>query len=66
MSTMDSKEKRMKILLSVLVTLLPMVAVAHHGHTNQFDAERTLEITGVVTGIKFVNPHSFIRDVRCN
>jgi Family of unknown function (DUF6152) len=34
-------------------------AVAHHGF-GQFDRSKEVEFTGVITGIDFVNPHSYL------
>jgi hypothetical protein len=43
----------------------PLTAVAHHSFTAQFDATRPIDLTGVVTEVKWVNPHSgLILDVR--
>ena len=33
---------------------------AHHGITGQFDTTQTLELSGVVTEMRFVNPHSYV------
>jgi hypothetical protein len=33
---------------------------AHHGTTGQFDQSKSLRVTGVVTKIRFVNPHSYV------
>jgi hypothetical protein len=33
---------------------------AHHGTAGQFDHSTTLEVSGVVTKIRFVNPHSYV------
>lgn len=46
---------------SVLALLLVASATsAHHGSTSQFDQSRTLEVSGIVTKIRFVNPHSYV------
>ncbi|HLF12004.1 MAG TPA: DUF6152 family protein, partial [Gammaproteobacteria bacterium] len=48
---------------SVAVTfatfVLPGFAFAHHGFGN-FDRNREIEIKGIVTGVDFVNPHSWL------
>ena len=47
--------------LSVLALLLAAsTATAHHGSTSQFDQSKTLEVSGVVVKIRFVNPHSYV------
>jgi len=35
-------------------------AVAHHAFSAEFDAQKPIELTGVVTKGKWVNPHSWI------
>jgi hypothetical protein len=33
---------------------------AHHGAQSQFDQSKSIEVSGVVTKIRFVNPHSYV------
>ena len=33
---------------------------AHHGAQSQFDQSKSMEVSGVVTKIRFVNPHSYV------
>lgn len=33
---------------------------AHHGSNGQFDTSKEIQVSGVVTDIKFVNPHSYV------
>lgn len=41
--------------------LLGAAAVqAHHGTSGQFDQSKSLEVSGTVTKIRFVNPHSYV------
>lgn len=35
-------------------------AIAHHAFSAEFDASRPLELTGVVTKVEWINPHSWI------
>ncbi|ASJ73253.1 DUF6152 family protein [Granulosicoccus antarcticus] len=35
-------------------------AHAHHGVNGQFDTSQTIEVSGVVTKVRFVNPHSYV------
>jgi Family of unknown function (DUF6152) len=42
----------------VATTALP--AAAHHAFSAEFDARQTLELKGVVTKVKWVNPHSWL------
>src|ERR1043165_8798623 len=51
--------RRGAIVLSSL-SLLPSSAVlAHHGIAN-FDLNKDIELTGVITDLAFVNPHSWL------
>ncbi|WP_306260701.1 DUF6152 family protein [Pararhizobium sp. IMCC21322] len=49
-----------------ILTLICSAAVlvgpssAHHGVNGQFDLSQTLEVTGTVTNIRLVNPHSYV------
>ncbi|MFL2546213.1 MAG: DUF6152 family protein [Candidatus Rariloculaceae bacterium] len=43
-----------------LLAGMASMANAHHGITGQFDTSTTFEISGVVTGLDFVNPHSYV------
>ncbi len=40
--------------------LLPATAPAHHSLSGQFDTARTFEITGVVSRVDWVNPHTYV------
>ncbi len=44
----------------ILVTGWAGATSAHHGITGQFDTTQTVELTGVVTDMRFVNPHSYV------
>lgn len=48
--------------LSVLITLILVAGTsfAHHGSTGQFDHSKTIEVSGIVKKIRFVNPHSYV------
>jgi len=43
-----------------LLALSSSLASAHHGTAGQFDQTKTIKISGVVTQLKLVNPHSYI------
>jgi hypothetical protein len=47
--------------VAVIATLLaiPTAALGHHGF-GQFDRSKEVTFTGVITGIDFVNPHSYL------
>ncbi|HEY5622852.1 MAG TPA: DUF6152 family protein, partial [Gammaproteobacteria bacterium] len=42
------------------LTAFAGAAQAHHGITGQFDTSTTFEVSGVVTSLDFVNPHSYV------
>ncbi|PWQ93444.1 DUF6152 family protein [Leucothrix arctica] len=48
--------------ISVLASMaiIPSVSFGHHGVNGQFDLSKTLEKTGTVTRVRFVNPHSYV------
>ena len=50
--------KRLSGLL-FLISLVPVSAHAHHGF-GRFDMNGNIELTGILTDIKFVNPHSYV------
>lgn len=51
----------MNIRVTVAVlTLLSVVADAHHGSAGQFDETKTIKIAGVITKMEYVNPHSYV------
>jgi len=43
-----------------VLTLAASIASAHHGTAGQFDQSRQLQVSGVITRIRFVNPHSYV------
>lgn len=48
---------------AVVLALLALggsVASAHHGTAGQFDQTTTIKVSGVVTQMKLVNPHSYV------
>ncbi len=40
--------------------LLAGASHAHHGSNSQFDQSQSLEVSGVITKLRFVNPHSYV------
>jgi hypothetical protein len=50
---------------AALLFSAPLTATAHHAFAAEFDADHTLDVKGVVTKSKWVNPHSWLYfDVR--
>lgn len=48
-------------LTSIAALLLAALSAhAHHGTAGQFDHSKTIEVSGTVTRIRFVNPHSYV------
>ena len=47
-------------ILTLALLLVASATSAHHGSTSQFDQSKTLEVSGVVVKIRFVNPHSYV------
>jgi hypothetical protein len=52
----------MKKLLTVaaIAAALPGSVLAHHGHNNSFDVSKPVDVSGVITKLRFVNPHSYV------
>jgi len=49
--------------LALLATALPLLA--HHSFAAEYDASKTIKITGVVTKVEWMNPHArFYVDVK--
>src|SRR5262249_43731749 len=54
---------RLSVVAVGVVSLLVLATVpvaAHHAFSSEFDANRTVQLTGVVTKMEWVNPHSWI------
>jgi hypothetical protein len=50
----------MRSTLAVLLTLAIAPLYAHHAFSAEFDAKKPVKMTGVVTRVEFINPHSWI------
>ena len=46
--------------LTVTLCGFPMAALAHHSFGAEYDAEKPVTLTGVVTQIEWTNPHSYL------
>jgi hypothetical protein len=61
MASRSSNRTLPAALACVAVALvLPAAAPAHHSLSGQFDTTRTFEITGVVSRVDWVNPHTYV------
>ena len=50
----------MKIALALIAVLLASgPTVAHHSYSAEFDADKPVKLTGVVTKVDWKNPHAF-------
>ena len=49
-----------KLLVTTVLIAAAGTCYAHHGNSSQFDQSKSLEVSGVVTKIRFVNPHSYV------
>ena len=57
----DRRRLVMNKLTSIAALLLAAsTAQAHHGTAGQFDHSKSLQVSGTVTRIRFVNPHSYV------
>ena len=50
----------MRALLALSLVAMPLLASAHHSIPAQFDIYKTIQITGTVARIEFINPHSYL------
>jgi hypothetical protein len=47
------------VFLLALISIAPF-SHAHHGINSQFDQSQSIEVAGVITKLRFVNPHSYV------
>lgn len=54
------KQLQNALLVTAGSILFQSSALSHHGTAGQFDASRVVEVSGVITNIAYVNPHSYV------
>ncbi|MEP0176231.1 MAG: DUF6152 family protein [Paraglaciecola sp.] len=47
-------------IVMTLLLISPFCALAHHGSSGQFDTNQTYTVSGKITRIRLVNPHSYV------
>ncbi len=51
----------MRLTISILATLVLVTeASAHHSRPAQYNMDSPIDLTGVITGMDWINPHSYI------
>ena len=56
---MDIRLRLTAIALAAGGLALPVQVIAHHSFAAEFDADSPIELTGIVTSVKWANPHTF-------
>lgn len=56
---MDIRLELTAIALAAGGLALPAQSIAHHSFAAEFDADSPIELTGIVTSVKWTNPHTF-------
>jgi Family of unknown function (DUF6152) len=51
---------RLSSLVSLVVAIFALPAVAHHSFPAQYDIDKPITLTGKVTKVEWTNPHIFI------
>lgn len=61
---MENRPMRIKTIVAISGTCAMLAgalpALAHHAFSAEFDADRPVELEGVVTRMEWINPHSWI------
>ena len=54
------RNRKLSVVLSALLLLLAMRAQAHHAFAAEYDENKVVTVSGVVTGFKWTNPHAWL------
>ena len=57
---MGEHTMKLKLITTLCVIFAGSAVFAHHGSNGQFNHDIKVEVSGVVTDVRFVNPHSYI------
>lgn len=50
----------MRILIHLVLTLFAGAAYSHHGSNGQFNHDIKIDVSGILTNVKLVNPHAYV------
>jgi hypothetical protein len=57
---LETLRRRLALLAGIALITASISAKAHHAFAAEFDADQPIDLQGVVTKIKWVNPHSWL------